>query len=193
MGDSLSLIYRIVFIMIMSIGVSAFVYPLLHESGHLIAGLLVGYDIVDYSIFPSPYITFLTDGDYEKIYFISVFSVVLPILVSVLIPKKIIAVHLCACAVVFLDISYTIIMAVYSVLYMCGFSVTDNDATAVLSLCKDNGYIYFLSLALVSIIGLCVLVYKKPYNSMEQFLTKRKAQDFSYAENTTLCRTYGSN
>ena len=178
--------------MIMSIGVSAFVYPLLHESGHLIAGALVGYDIVSYSFFPSPYITFLTDGDSEKIYFVSVFSVMLPILVSVLIPKKRTVLHLCACAVVFLDIVNTFIMLVYSILYMCGFSVTDNDATAVLRLCKDNGYTYYLSLALVFIIGLCVLLYKKPYNSIEQFLTKRKAQDFPYANNTNLCRTYGS-
>ena len=177
-GEKMRLIYRIGFIMIMCIGTSVFVYPLIHETGHLLAGMMMDFDVVSYSLFPTPYITFLTDGNSMKMFFVSLFSVVLPLVVSLVIPKRNVAVRFFDCALVLLNIVNVIILFIYGVAYMFGISTSENDAGAVLSFSTGDSIVYFFSLSVILVFSIYILVYLKPYESLDRFLTKKKSAGF---------------
>ncbi len=52
---------KLVWMYMIAIFTALFVYPLLHESGHFLAGLLMGADIIEMSVFPMPYVSMLVD------------------------------------------------------------------------------------------------------------------------------------
>lgn len=120
------------------IGLSAaiVVYPFLHESGHSIAALIVGGEIVEYHLLPIPYVL-CNVGKVAAVgqVFIGIGGMLLPIAITTVIhPKKRFIAwygNLMLRGICILSVSITVVS---SFLYAAGKPVANEDITTVLGI-----------------------------------------------------------
>ena len=80
---------KILSILIVGLIVAIFIYPFLHESGHIITAIFVGADVVEFTLLPLPSVlceTAKVGGG--GIVAISFGGIVFPLLISLLVPRK---------------------------------------------------------------------------------------------------------
>ena len=91
------LYFKLAWMCLVSICTAVFVYPTLHELGHLLAAVMAGAEVLDFSVFPVPYVS-MTMNVAEPLHLaaIGLCGMIFPVLCSMMTPK-----HLTSSVVVY--------------------------------------------------------------------------------------------
>lgn len=80
---------KLVWMYLTAMFTAIFIYPVLHELGHFLAAIVVGADIVNLSVFPSPYLSLLLDNpEPAKQVTIGMFGMMFPVMLGMIKPNK---------------------------------------------------------------------------------------------------------
>ena len=78
-GGFLKLVFTIIRLVLITIFVSLFLYPLIHETGHWIAAKTLNLRVIEFEVFPSPHISFdFADTQSGDLVWLSLGSCVIP-------------------------------------------------------------------------------------------------------------------
>ena len=153
-------IIKITGIIFIGIFIAVFLYPFLHEAGHMLAAFAVGADIKEFNLYPTPSI--LCNVDITNTWsttLIGFSGILLPfVLVAIVQPKGFwnwyiffILREICLLSIF---ISLASIIMFYN-----GIVIADDDITKILMTNPSNGLLYALILILL-LIWLCILIAK---------------------------------
>lgn len=88
-GGFLKLVFTIIRLVLITIFVSLFLYPLIHETGHWIAAKTLNIRVIEFEVFPSPHISFdFADTQSVDLVWLSLGSCVIPALLLLVKTKQ---------------------------------------------------------------------------------------------------------
>lgn len=138
-----------------------FIYPLLHEGGHLLAALLVGAEVVEMSVFPIPYVSMFVDP-YDALgrVVIGMCGMVFPMICIVFRPKHFVS-SIALSTIVFVNAIAWLLSCVAIVANRLGLCWKNEDViTVIQSMEEAEAFVFFFCLA-AFITSLYVLHKKK--------------------------------
>lgn len=162
---------KVVMLSIFGLLMSVIVYPFLHECGHSLCAIFLGAEVMEFHIWPIPYIAC------NMVHLSSVAQVIvgaggilLPIIFSVSVPEKEFLVWYCNMLLIFIEILSVMLSMVAIVLFEIGHPMKNEDMTTMLQIAPSYTKILFvLTLGL-----LCGLIAKavtnKPVTRIKAFL-----------------------
>ena len=136
--------------------VAIIAYPFLHESGHFLAALFLGEKVVEYSIFPTPYVIC-------EMSLLSEFNVVLIGLAGMYLPMIITFIVRPKCFWLWYGILVTKGICLLSfalsfiaiVLYYFGIVIANEDVIRVIDICEKGN----LNLAILMLLTMIITIY----------------------------------
>ncbi len=160
---------KLVWMCLAAVGTSVFVYPFLHELGHLIAGILTGADIVGMSVFPVSYVSMMVEGsDVYKQVIIGMAGLILPMTAFLLKPQG-----LTMSTMVYALRSINVLAWTYSsvaiILSLLGYRWDNEDVMQVIN-CIGGGEVIILLLSIAALaMSIYFLIKSKPVDRMMSF------------------------
>ena len=158
--------------MILCVTISGVVYPLLHETGHLLAGLIMKYEIISYGYQPTLYLIFRTDDNLLKIIIVAINGIIFPIFIYFILPKKHFVLWLNATVIVFVNLIVSVTSIVNGIIYVCSGNNLIDDIISVCMLSPKAIWCYNLMLCLMNVVMIYALIKSKPYKMVYEFLKK---------------------
>ena len=158
MNDFINDFERTVRLLLVGLLTAVIIYPLLHETGHLLATVVFGGKVVEFNLFPIPNILCdVVNMEKGDLVFVGFGGVLFPLIVSLTINTK----RFMAWYVLQLIKCISVLALIISLISLLGqgygICVENDDAATLLSFCPElkNGFIVFIILLLfVSIFSL---------------------------------------
>lgn len=168
-GDIVKLMLK--FLTLLSIGllISIVIYPFLHETGHSVAILLFGGEIINFEIMPVPYVLCqITDNSETEFVIIGVFGMLFPYIVSFFVPTK--NFWLCYVKTTIRLICFlSFVLSIVSVyLYQKGSQMQNDDITTILQNSPNSLLFCSISLVFLSISSFILLI--KDINNLKRMV-----------------------
>lgn len=169
---------KVIFIMVVGLLIAVFVYPALHELGHMLSAAVCGGEIRELHIFPSAYVVCDTVnmGDVDKI-IVGLSGMLLPfLLTSMMQPKKFWSWYSCfilrgVCILSFL-ISLTAV-----VMFRFEREIPNEDMTQVLQVQPIYGNAYFIGLIILLLLELYLVVKSRPIKQCFEYFEINKESE----------------
>lgn len=166
---------RVMMILIIGLAVAVVIYPFLHETGHSIAAVIVGGEVVEYHLFPLPNVLCNVGrvSSTGKV-IIGISGMLFPIAITTLFlkPQKKFFMwyaNLILRGICILSIAITIFA---TILYMIGKPVANEDITTVLNI-APNLILTITIASLLIISGLVIIIARdKPMKMIGTYLLK---------------------
>ena len=155
-----------------SVFTSIIVYPLLHEAGHITAALIIGYEIKEIGIDSALYIRFMADSNVLKVLFVTFGGMVLPVLVSWLIPGRCFYLWLIKTVIIATGAVVVLLSVLSVVLCIAGFDIRENDLISVAEFSSASVCICLVLSVLIEALLFYVLKSQRPFERMYIFLLK---------------------
>lgn len=155
------------------LAVAIVIYPFFHETGHCLATLLVGGEIVEYHLFPLPNVLCqVSNVTTMGRVFIGIFGMLLPIIISLLIycPKKSFGIwyaKLILQGICLLSLGITFVAAI---LFSLGNPVANEDITTVLKLAPNLVEIAIIASLFASTVLTIIILKDHPVKRIRDYL-----------------------
>lgn len=150
--------------------VAMLIYPFLHELGHTIASLIVGAEVVDFNLFPIPFIVCNSNGINEKFHcVIGIAGMIFPLLISLVLRKKNFWWWLVSLALQLISLLAFAISYLANLFFDSGHIWTNEDIIQTRMFWEPfNGFWLFISLTLL--VFSAVLIYnQRPIERVKRF------------------------
>ena len=140
-----------------------FLYPLLHELGHILTAVVFGYKVSNFQLFPLPSIMCEMDMSNKfTIIVVGLGGMLLPYFISLIPPRKhfwlwyfwLVISGICL-------LSFAIAIAGI-VLYKMGMSINNEDITQIIVHSEENHILYLITLTALFILRIIQIISTKP-------------------------------
>lgn len=169
---------KVILITIVGLFIAIFVYPALHEIGHILSAAFCGGEIRELHIFPSAYVVCDTVnmGDIGKIV-VGLSGMFLPfLLTSIVQPKKFWTWYACFILRGICMLSFLISLAAI-VMFRLEKAIPNEDITQVLQTRPVYGWVYFIGLFILLVFELYLIVKSRPIKQFfEYFELNRQSE-----------------
>lgn len=169
---------KVIFIMIFGLFIAVFVYPTLHELGHMLSAVVCGGEIRELHIFPSAYVVCNTVniGDVGKIV-VGLSGMMLPfLLTSMMQPKKFWSWYACFILRGVCILSFLISLAAV-VMFHFEREIPNEDMTQVLQVRPIYGSAYFIGLIILLLLELYLVVKSRPIKQCYEYFELNKKSE----------------
>lgn len=177
-GDFLKDWIKVIFIMVVGILIVVFVYPALHELGHMMSAVVCGGEIRELHIFPSAYVVCNTVdmGDAGKIG-VGLSGMMLPFLLTLMMqPKKFWPWYACFILRGVCILSFLISLAAV-VMFRLEREIPNEDMTQVLQVQPIYGNAYFIGLIILLLLELYLVVKSRPIKQCLKYFELNKESE----------------
>ncbi len=164
---------KVIFLFVLGLFVSIFVYPLVHESGHSLAALISGIEIIEIKIFPQPYSLFFIGNVADSIkVFIGFSGILLPFIISILPALKCFITWFMKFVFRVICIFSYIFSIIILIFYKTGYVLYDDDIVKVMMILPESEPIIFIGLVLMLLLTLKIVIKSAPVNNISDFILK---------------------
>ncbi len=145
--------------------VAIIVYPFLHEAGHFVATVLVGAKVIDFNLFPLPYVTCEISGlNKVCIILIGLSGMFFPTIISITIRPKSFWLWYGSLVIKGICLLSFTISFIAILFYLFGVSMKNEDIVQVMEIWNDGVFILAISMLLSIIVIIRSIIKQKPLN-----------------------------
>lgn len=157
-------------ILVIGLLTAIIIYPVLHESGHSVAAILFGADVVEFNLFPLPNVL-CNMGSVNKIGIVitGIGGMIMPLFISVVIPVKRFWLWYTALILKGISLFSLIISTVAIILYQLGTPMINEDITQVLNIWNDGWIACLIISVLLSALIVISIIRRKPLQRLFKY------------------------
>lgn len=162
---------KIVLIAFWGLLVAIIVYPLLHESGHSLFAIVLGAEVIEYKLWPLPYVLCnMKDLSSTSQIIVGAGGVLLPILFSACISQRIFWIWYCNMILIGIE-ALSVLMSLAAIIFFdIGCPITNEDMTTMLRIDPSAKTVLF-ALTLCLLCWLIRMIIKnKPLARLKEYL-----------------------
>lgn len=141
--------------------VAIIIYPFLHEAGHSMMAILVGAKVIEFNLFPLPYVTCeVSNLNTTSIILIGLAGMFVPALISIIVRPECFWFWYCNLVIKFICLLSFAISFVATVLYLFGVTIKNEDIVQVIDI-WNNGVLVLIITMVLSMIGIIRSIIKQ--------------------------------
>ena len=156
-------IFKFFGLLLVGLFVAIILYPFLHESGHLVAAILVRAKVLDFNLLPLPYVMCDVSGVNTLGQAIIGFGgIIIPLVLTSIIKLKNFWFWYAQFLIKCISVYAVILSFIVVILYNYGFIIGNDDIIQVLKIFPNGTGILIMSLGLIITYGIFALKKQKP-------------------------------
>ncbi len=158
-----TLIKKFILILVVGVAVALFLYPALHELGHIFSAILLGGKIEQVSFFPVQRVLCNTGFlSQKKQIIIGLSGGLLPIVISLISYPKRFLIWYANTLIKLINIYCLLLFSIYAIAFHLGYSFKNNDITTILSLSPSLSSCVFIGCFLLIFVLILSIKHSKP-------------------------------
>lgn len=169
---------RITLLLLLMIVVMLFLYPLLHECGHILTAAVMGADILSVEIFPNPHVDLtMEQQSVIPMVMIAFGGSFFPLIFLAAIPNSCYYFYFIKLTIALVSVSSTITSLATSIMFVCGIETAYDDVVILLKYYPEIIFVVVALILPVLIIGMLFIVLTKPLEKTIEFFKKNQPQN----------------
>lgn len=145
--------------------VAVIVYPFLHEAGHSVVAISVGAKVIDFNLFPLPYVACeVSRLNKISIVLIGLAGMFIPAIISIIFRPKSFWLWYGSFVMSGTCLLSLAISLVATILYLFGVTIKNEDIVQVIDAWNDGVFFIIISMLLSIVVIICSIMKQKPLN-----------------------------
>lgn len=149
-----------------------FVYPLLHELGHFIMAVLLGYDILSFDFYGGFRMMLSVENCTVGVMLVSFAGIIFPLLCVMLLPSDCFIFRMIKIDIFMMNGMVTICSAVCVIMHTCGIEVND-DIANLTAFYPQTVYVNFMIIVIIELVTIIYIKNQKFLVYTRDFLFKK--------------------
>lgn len=143
--------------------VAIIIYPFLHEAGHSVVAILVGAKVINFNLFPLPYVICeVSNLNPISMSIMGLGGMFVPALISIIIRPKLFWLWYCNLVVKFICLLSFAISFVAAVLSLFGITIKNEDIIQVIDIWNNGVFVLIITMVLSMIVIICSIMKQRP-------------------------------
>lgn len=162
---------KIIYIFVVGLFVAVFVYPIMHEMGHLIATLAVGGNVAEIRIFPVAYTKcdIFSVNSFGQV-IIGLSGMIFPMLFAWIRFKKFYVWYpiFVLRGIILLSL---VISVISIILFYSGITVANEDVVQILQICDGHSSIVVVAVTGMTVLSVVIFLIDRPFSRFIEYLS----------------------
>ncbi len=159
--------------MLVALCSTLFVYPLLHELGHFLVGVLMGYDVLSFDLYGGFRMILSVEDNVAGVMLAAFAGVLFPMLCAMLLPSDRFLFWLIKIDIILMNGMVTACSAICVILHIYGITVYD-DIANLTDLYPQTVYVNFMIIVIIELITVIYIKKQKVLVHTHDFLSKKR-------------------